>query len=345
MKTLDELIFSVTHPEDDDAAAGVPDLLLYSPCPVKLAVKDGIDAVVARMAAEGYEPCVHIPMGCTSVDPYDPLYRETDPERLPDIIASIGFGDFFREEFVQRFVQTGEFSAVLPEAVSPLHARNGLLDPSGHYVLYGLTAYMFLVDTKRLGDLPVPRRWADLLDPVYRGHINMCGDGDDMADAVLINIYKDFGMDGIRRFAANTHGLMHSSRMAKSGGVAKSGAIYVIPYFFAESTKQPEHMQVVWPEDGAAASPLYFLVKTSARDRLKPLVDFFIHGFGQIDSARWFLPVGGPMPDNLPEDALVKWVGWDYIRSNDITGIRDMLNASFRTLVRETPVNADEFSV
>lgn len=142
-------------------------------------------------------------------------------------------------------------------------------------------------------------------------------------------------MEGIRKFAANTHGLMHSSRMAKSGGVAKAGAIYVIPYFFAESTKQPGHMQVVWPDDGAAASPLYFLVKDSERERLKGLTDFFVGGFGAIDSARWFLPIGGPIPDNLPAGANIKWVGWDYIRMNDITGIRDMLNDSFRTLVQE----------
>lgn len=334
MKALDELIFSITKDAQEGADEGVPDLLLYSPCPVKLAVKSAMDAIAA---AHGLR--VDIPMGCTSVDPYDPLYRETDAQRLPGMIASIGFGDFFRRSFVERFVDTGTFAAVLPETISPLHARNGLPDPQGHYVVYGLTAYMFLVDTKRLGNLPVPRRWADLLDPQYRGHINMCGDGDDMADAVLINLYKAYGMDGIRAFAANTHGLMHSSRMAKSGGVAKAGAIYVIPYFFAESTRQPEHMQVIWPEDGVAASPLYMLVQDAERERLKPLTDFFIHGFGQIDSARWFLPVGGPLPDGLPEDAPVRWVGWDYIRANDITGIRDMLNDTFRALVREAPAD------
>ena len=43
----------------------------------------------------------------------------------------------------------------------------------------------------------------------------MCGDGDDMADAVLLNLYKDSGPEGLIRLAVNTKSLMHSSRMAK----------------------------------------------------------------------------------------------------------------------------------
>ena len=113
------------------------------------------------------------------------------------------------------------------------------MDPKGCYTVYALTPYIFMVDTARLGDTPPPRRWEDLLQPRYREHINMCGDGDDMADAVLMGIYKEFGMQGIEALAANAHGLMHSSRMGKSGGAARGVGIYIIPYFFAETSQQP----------------------------------------------------------------------------------------------------------
>ena len=137
MKTLDQLMASVrsegqrTDPDPSDL-----DLLLYSPCPVKLAVKERLDAI-ARQAEEAGDPVrIHIPMGCTSVDPYDPLHMETDPDQLPDIIASIGFGDFFRAGFRERFVDTGLFEAVLPEQVHPLHQAAGLVDPLGRYTVY-----------------------------------------------------------------------------------------------------------------------------------------------------------------------------------------------------------------
>ena len=338
MKILDQLMASVKESGQQETPDPADlDLLLYSPCPVKLAVKERLDAVAREYEEQGDPINIHIPMGCTSVDPYDPLHLETDPDKLPGIIASIGFGDFFRKGFADRFVNTGVFEAVLPEKVHPLHEQAGIVDPEGRYTVYSLTPYIFMVDTVRLGDIPLPRRWEDLLDPKYRGQINMCGDGDDMADAALMCVYKDFGMEGIEKLAANAAGLMHSSRMGKSGGAANGGGIYILPYFFAETSKQPKHMKVIWPEDGTAASPIYFLAKSSARPRLDKVLEFFTKGFGEIPSTKWFLPLGGPVPETLSPDAKIKWVGWDFIRENDITKVRDELNSTFRRLVRVTP--------
>lgn len=334
MSSLDELLLSISAmPQMAPELPSHPDLLLYAPCPIKLAVKDRIEAICRESTANGQALNNYIPMGCTSVDPYDPLYQEKDEARLPSVIASIGFGDFFRKEFVKTFLDSDLFQAVLPRKVHPMHEQAGTLDTRGHYVVYGVTPYVFLVDETRLGDLPLPASWADLLHPRYKGHINMCGDGDDMADAVLIGLFKDFGMEGIKLFADNTCRLMHSSTMVKTAGMAKTGSISILPYFFAESTKQPKYMKMIWPQEGAAASPLYFLAKRRERARVASLVDFFTQGFGQIESARWFLPLGGPMPESLPEGARIKWVGWDYIYNNDITAVRDVLNAEFRAML------------
>lgn len=330
MKRLDHLIQSITA-RDDAPAMGRADLLLYSPCPVKLVVKEAIETIAAL-----HTPplTTYIPMGCTSVDPYDPLYLETDPDRLPAVIASIGFGDFWRQEFVDRFVKTGLFEASLPDTVNPLFSDAGMLDPAGAYTIYGVTPYIFLVDRHKLGDKPAPRTWADLLHPRYQGELVMCGDGDDMADAVLLNLYKDHGPDGLTRLAANTKSLMHSSRMAKvcGTGAPDAGAIFIIPLFFAESTKLPAHVDVVWPEDGAAASPLYFLAKKSEKARLARLLDFFVHDFGNISSAAWFIPLDGSRTYPLPAQAKLKWVGWDFIASRDVNALRDELAVKFRMM-------------
>jgi ABC-type Fe3+ transport system substrate-binding protein len=344
MKALDELMRSVrgmAEEETTDSASGAPcpavDLLLYAPCPVKLVVKDGIDAIAAAYAGKGQRLAIHIPMGCTSVDPYDPIYREPDPDRLPGIIASIGFGDFWRREFVTRHVRAGIFSAVPASPLSPLHERAGLLDPRGCYTLYGVTPYLFLADARRLGDKPLPRAWEDVLHPRYKGELIMCGDGDDMADAVILNVYKDFGMDGLRALADNCKGFMHSSSMVKSAGSddAAAGSVYIIPAFFAETVTRPAHLRVVWPRDGAASSPLYFLAKRKEQARLAALASFFGDGFAAIDSAAWFAPMAAAAASKLPPEASLKWVGWDYIEDNDITERRDTLNILFRDMVRK----------
>lgn len=336
MKALDDLMRSVQAMGQEDEAPALPDtpvdLLLYAPCPVKLVVKDAIEAI-----ASGRGLTAHIPMGCTSIDPYDPVYREPDPAKLPGIIGSIGFGDFWRREFVDAHVHAGVFEAALPGRVSPLHEKAGLIDPRGAYTVYGATPYVFLVDTRRLGDKPIPRRWEDILHPRYTGEVVMCGDGDDMADAVVLNLYKDFGMQGLEALASVSKGLMHSSSMVKSAGSRDedAGAIYVIPAFFAFSTRQPEHIRIIWPEDGAAASPLYFLAKKSERERLASLAGFFGHGFAAIDSAAWFAPMDGSVPSKLPQGAVLKWVGWDFIEDNDVSTLRDQLNVLFRSMVRK----------
>jgi len=315
------------------------DLLLYAPCPVKLVMKDGVDQVSAGLVQRGQPGLVaHVPMGCTSIDPYDPLCNETDESALPGVIASIGFGDFWKRDFVRRFVDAGVFEAVQPQTVSPLHQAAGMLDPRGAYTVYGVTPYLFVVDSARLDGLPAPRTWAELLDPRYEGRIVMCGDGDDMADAVLMSVYKDFGMEGIARLAKSCGGFMHSSTMTKAAGAKDKSlsAIFIMPAFFACSTRQPDSVRVIWPEDGAAASPLYFLAKRSEKARLAPLLDCLTNGFAAIPSAAWFAPLGlGASASPLPPEASLKWVGWDFIQSGDINALRDRLNGEFRRLYRE----------
>lgn len=332
---LQKLIRSITEMGEESAGIARPgklDLLLYAPCPVKLVMKDQIDGIVSRYREKNREVLVEVPMGCTSIDPFDPVYMAKNPDELPAIIASIGFGDFWKKPFVGRFVRSGLFESVLPARVNPMFEKAGMIDPGGCYTIYGATPYIFLVDTRRLGALSVPRAWEDLLDPKYANEIIMCGDGDDMADAVILNIYKDQGIAGVKGLAANVKSIMHSSQMAKIAGTGDpdGAGIFIIPYFFAQSTKRAAHVRVVWPEDGAAASPLYFLAKKSEKARLADLISFFTEGFPAIESAAWFVPLGMSDMSKVPANGRIKWIGWSFIEENDINGLRDDLNLAFR---------------
>jgi ABC-type Fe3+ transport system substrate-binding protein len=114
-------------------------------------------------------------------------------------------------------------------------------------------------------------------------------------------------------------------------------AIFILPCFFAESARGGGHVQAVWPEDGAAASPLYFLAKKSERERLSELIAFFTQGFSTIESASWFLPLGGVDMPGVPADAKIKWIGWDFIEENDVNSLRDALNLTFRAAQKALP--------
>lgn len=322
--------------------SGELDLLLYAPCPVKLVMKDAVDNAGKAIEAAGGKPlAAHVPMGCTSVDPYDPLCRATDPADLPAVIASIGFGDFWKRPFMERFGDL--FEAVRPPETSELFERAGIPDPDGRRTIYGLTPYLFVVDEARLGGLPVPRSWEELLEPRYKGRISMCGDGDDMADAVVLSVYAKFGRSGLRALAGNCRGFMHSSSMTKAAGAKdeRLGAIFVMPAFFACSTKQPASVRTVWPREGAAASPLYFLARKTEKARLTPLLTALTEGFAAIPSAAWFAPLALPAARSpLPPEAAFHWIGWDFIKNNDINALRDSLNHEFREMNRQAMAEA-----
>lgn len=323
--------------EDGLPQPGKVDLLLYAPCPVKLAMKDHIDRIVEQYQERNVDILVHVPMGCTSLDPYDPVYKVKDPDELPAIIASIGFGDFWKKEFVNRFVRAGIFESVLPSRINPMFEQADMIDPRGCYTIYGVTPYIFLVDTRRLGSLAIPRTWEDLLDSKYGNEIVMCGDGDDMADAVVLNIYREHGIEGLKQLAGNVKSIMHSSQMAKVAGSAdpEGAAVFIIPCFFAEIAERLDHVRAVWPEDGAAASPLYFLAKKCEKERLADLISFFTHGFSTMENSTWFVPLGGTDMSAVPPNAKIKWIGWSFIEENDINGLRDELNLAFRAAQKE----------
>ena len=128
---------------------------------------------------------------------------------------------------------------------------------------------------------------------------------------------------------------MHSSRMAKIAGSTETDAeaIFIIPWFFAESGRHPSFVSVIWPEDGAASSPLYFLARESEHQRLAEVIRFFTEIFPTLESSWTFAPLGFTDTSQIPSEASLKWIGWDYIREHDINTLRDQLGIRFRSLL------------
>jgi hypothetical protein len=125
---------------------------------------------------------------------------------------------------------------------------------------------------------------------------------------------------------------------AKVAGSSMStgAAIYVLPWFFAKSCPNTEHTEIIWPEDGAMASPMYMLVKKKEKERLKPIIDYMTGTELADIMASSFFPSVHPEADNkLPEGAKIKWLGWDFIRGRDMKAFSDELNDNFMAKLRE----------
>lgn len=296
-------------------------LLAYVACPIKQIVCDHVDATAEAYRKAQVPLRLHIPMGCRSDDPYENVAAAASVDDLPAVIVSMGFGDFMTPSFFRRFVAPGFFATAQPAPVPPAFVTAELVDPQGWYTIYSVWAHVLLVDTYRLGTIPVPRSWADLLHPRYAGQIVSDGAHDQrFAPTVLLQYYKDHGEAGLRRLASGIREAVHPAQIVKSAGSSDSraAAISIVPWSFARVREWPAHLRVVWPEEGAIASPLYALVKANAGEPEKTIARTLVGAeLGQQCARAGFPSLNADVDNLLPPAARFRWLGWDYIRKHD----------------------------
>ncbi|MDF2925461.1 MAG: Fe3+ transporter periplasmic protein [Paenibacillaceae bacterium] len=300
------------------------------------------DWMCNRRQASGERLDCYIPDSCGNGNLYKDACQAEGIEDFPALVTSCGFGEYFRKDFVERFVNKGYFKAVQREKLHPAFPAAQFLDPEGVYTLYGVYPYVLLVDLIRLGDRPVPKRWSDLLNPVYKNDIISVGNANKVAELLLMTIHKDHGDEGLRQLAPNIKDGWHGSRMARTAGTnsGDGAAIYYIPWNFANFCPRSERTAIVWPEDGAIVNPLFLLVQASRQERVQPVIDFVLgRELGQ-QSADAYCPVLHSQVDNgLPDGASFKWLGWDYIKAHDIYQLKEHTQHVFmKAWKRQLPV-------
>lgn len=327
---MTELLLNVR--DRSDAALRHLHFLGYSACAFKHTFRDGLNKVLDdyRMATGTGLNC-HVPLGCAGGDIYDSVWKADCIDDFPDIVASLGFGDFFRKDFRDRFVAKNFFKSVWDGPLNRTFEDAGFRDPEGCYTVYAVMPYVMLVDRKRLGEIPVPEQWSDLLGGQFKDRIIINGAGDKVAETPLLYFYKEHGKKGLSRLAANVCAAWHSAQMAKTAGSDRSGAaVYIVPWFFAGLCRRTEAVSIVWPRDGALASPLYLLAKKDTHIDLAPVIDYVTGAELGRKSAQSFLPSLNPLVDNnLPEGASFKWIGWDYLKSHDAAEQKDRAHEFF----------------
>ncbi len=275
-----------------------------------------------------------------------PHYRDID--EVPDLVLTKSY-HFFNERFVDRFIKTGFYAMTPQQAVNDQIAGIDIIDRDGNYNVVSLTTTVMVVDRKRLGNLPVPKTWADLLQPEYEGKVVMNSYGDNFSDVVLLNIYKDYGVSGIEALGRAIHSGTHAAQMIKSMASNKPDLppIYVMGDFFAHTISADTDIEIVWPEEGALVMPFYFMVKASKAEELKELIAFLSsRQVGQLCADAYFPSVHPAVNNKMPAGAKLKWLGWDYIKEHDIEDLIERLNnrcqASHRCKVGRSPLSLVE---
>ncbi len=250
-------------------------------------------------------------------------------DELPDIIVSSDFNAFYHHKFHQRFMAPGHFIDVTPFTSNAAFTSAGINDPLRQYTILCVNPLIIVADLEKAGDRPLPRRWADLLDPMWERSITLRGNDQFFCHAVLLPLYKEHGAEAMAALARNVLDGRHPSEMVKSAGLGRSAALYVMPDFFSRKIPERRPVKRIWPEDGALASPVTLLVKQKRAEALKPITDYLTGGSLAKLFAGAHFP--SPHPDaavDLPPGGL-KWLGWEYMRANDIEALSDEIDRLF----------------
>lgn len=257
-------------------------------------------------------------------------------EDVPDIVISPGLNSFYHQRFINQFIDKGHFVDLVDYDINDRFKKIGLKDPENNYTLFTMNLLVMVVDHTRLGNLDMPKRWEDLMQPEFKKSVairgNIHGQKDYFCETTLLTFYKEYGIEGVRKFGESVKYGWHPSQMVKNAGTGNSDApiVSVMPYFFSKTIKNKENVTVVWPEEGAIVSPVTMLVKASKADKVKEFAKFFTsQEVGEICERAYFPSIHPKVESRIPEDAALNWIGWDFIKSQDVGQIVDYLTEEF----------------
>lgn len=244
------------------------------------------------------------------------------PEDLPWLFLTPGVGWLYGRESRERLMDSGAF-ADISGWVGGDGPLAPLRDPLGNAMVLCANLTVLVVDDARAQGRRRLESWEDLLDPSWERGVALRGNGKTFCETTLLTLESRFGRHAMEGFRRAVGGFGHPSQMVKRMSKPSDGdpAAATLPLFFARLIPKREGLRIVWPKEGAIASPVTLFVRKGAPQNV-------------VDLARWLcgpevadLNAGVGLPScrpqhawNIPEGNELLWIGWDAIREQDLTG-------------------------
>ena len=257
---------------------------------------------------------------------------------VPDLFISAGFDLFFDKNLLGKYKSENLFEDITGiQKYNDDFSEYNLEDPSCQYSMLGIVPAVFLVNKDELKGRKIPQSWEELMSGEFENNVSLPISDFDLFNALLLNIYRLYGEEGIRKLARIFQKNMHPSEMIKSHMKRERPAITIMPYFFTWMVREGSPMELVWPKDGAIISPIFMLTKKETKDKTKAIADFFAsREAGEILSHKGKMPSVNPEVDNqIPKENKYIWLGWDFIKENDISNLIKKCENIFNETLKE----------
>ena len=331
IKELEDYIVRYRETADSSLEAkveqGEKDIFIQGvlPCPVRIPLLEGFEAWLAQQE-KSYQDRIRYELQAASMGVdwiKERIAKATKEDELADLFLSAGFDLFFDQRYMGHFKRDKVFQDLIPYKSYHHDFQNDeiqMKDPDGDYSVIGAVPAVFLLNQKELGEDKGPETWEELLSGNYENAVSLPVGDFDLFNAILLNIYVRFGIDGVKRLGKTLMKSMHPSEMVKSGQRENQPKVTIMPYFFTKMVREGGAMRAVWPKDGAIISPIFLLCKRSKAEQIQPVVDFLSSkAVGEILSHNGRFPSMHPEVDNrIPKEWKYMWLGWDFIRNNDL---------------------------
>ena len=313
-------------------------LVAFVPCPIEAEMSRQLQLRADEHAAKtGRRLVFTVPSTPEEKEKYDRFSTIVGLDALPDAVVSMGFGDFMRENVLRGLARPDNFARVAVGEPNGDFRGMALGDPEDCFTLISTFPSVFLVDERRLGSSPPPRRWSDLIDGEYGGRIAVSGSKDVANDAVLLTMYKNFGEEGLRRLSRNVRAVgSYSKIVAESAGEVSPPAIFAIPYHFALKERGKEGMTINPPARGRRRPRSRVHAREERRQGKSERIRRVLHRsrVRRVSAGSGFPVPSSGVENKLPVGATFNWIGWDFIRKNDTHALKRRLSELF---LRERP--------
>lgn len=323
-------LLSAVAPADSNRRLNMVALL---PCPLKVPLQTELSRFVEGLRQNGK---IHLEYCAEAFSTNMVNYEEyikyfEDPDEVPDILLTAGYS-FYNRLFMDRFVRNGTFAQIGYGLVDHRLADAGLIDRESHFTVIAANVLVMVVDTQRLGNLPVPGCWHDLLQPAYAKQVVIRGHHGEFCDIVQLNFFKEYGEKGLAALAQAVKYGLHPAQMVKALKSSRSDIppIYIMPYFFAKTMADQSNIKIIWPEDGAYAFPVSVLIKAEKITLYKELAEFITGPhIAKVCGEAFFPSVHPAGMAGFPANAGFKWLGWDFIKQHDMENLVEQVNTRF----------------
>lgn len=327
--------------KDEDKKKNL-DFLGFVPCPIKPKFREAYEELAKAYYEEtGDQFFSFVPASCAintdNAKSLSNVLSIDNIENMPDVMVSPGLSDISNSKVLSRFISKGYYKRVIDINENETFNDLNLKDPWGAFNPIAIYATIILVDKKKIGNLPVPKSWKDLLNPIYKDSIVIPGGHGEVSSLFPMHMYKEQGEEAFAKIDNNVCNVMHGSKIAKIAGSGNSecAPIYVTSWFFAKACANIKDIEIIWPEEGALVEPAVMIVKKDAAEKTERIVDFIkSEKVSKIFADNFFISTYKGIDNKLPGDAKFQWIGWDYVYNNPIEEFKEKVQSIFKKYIK-----------